>query len=175
MHLSGSITQNASNGIACYIKSKYKNNVRIMHNADENYLYHNTKEVEMCVVQVKITGKTVYLVGIYYHPGNSIENFTTSFIEQMKKFSPGIHENKNKHIIIILGDFNIDAYKKEKDRLYIQNSFNFNFLDPGGHTTNRKTTIDWVLTNVTAIDHKMIAYESVFSDHKPLWLFLKQY
>ena len=59
----------------------------------------------------------------------------------------------------------------------IKNKFNLRLVNPPEYTTIRKTIIDWVLTNTTGendnINHKVYVYESFFSDHKPLWLYLR--
>jgi hypothetical protein len=174
VHLSGATTQNASNGIACYIRSEYKKNIKVRHNADTDNLYHDTKQVEMCVVQFNITSKKVYVVGLYNHPENTFKRFYESFKSNMRKFFPDIDKGNKTDNIFVIGDFNIDAMKKEHEKNKIIDKFDFTFLNPGGFTTNRNTTIDWGLTNSNSIEHQMFSYESVFSDHKPLWLYIKK-
>ena len=43
-------------------------------------------------------------------------------------------------------------------------------------STDRNTCIDWCMTsNERSHQHKITVYESWFSDHKPLWLEIKQF
>ena len=43
-----------------------------------------------------------------------------------------------------------------------------------GRTTDYGTTIDYFFTNLQKTNYQLIRYESIFSDHKPLWLYVNK-
>ncbi|KAF0754430.1 ubiquitin carboxyl-terminal hydrolase 25-like [Aphis craccivora] len=69
-----------------------------------------------------------------------------------------------KNNVIFIGDFNINFKKPPKQLVQILKHFNYKIL-VDGITTDHRTTIDNVITNV---DIAVLVYESLISDHRPI-------
>ena len=174
LNLSGAKHLNASNGIACYVKDKYVNYVRVFSNSSKDGLYKNSNDLEITLVYLKLQKHKTYIISLYKHPNQTFKDFWQTFKEFMRANIPDVENQDCQTNVFILGDFNIDAIKEAQVKDKILNKFNLKFINPNGHTTDRKTTIDWCLTNTKTLQHVTYIYESYYSDHKPLWLSIKR-
>jgi hypothetical protein len=76
-------------------------------------------------------------------------------------------------MLIVLGDLNCQYERStalvtkihQEMKLHTENT---------GRTTDYGTTIDYFFTNLQKSSYQLIRYESVFSDHKPLWLYVNK-
>ena len=122
----------------------------------------------------QIQDQTACVLALYKHPNQSFKDFWCQFKKFMRESIPDIENQSCQTNVFILGDFNINSDKEVQLKDKILNKFNFQFVNPNGFTTDRKTTIDWIITNTKTIEYKTYIYESFFSDHKPLWLSIKK-
>ena len=181
LHMTGSDRDGMSNGLALYVKDENVNACRFVADNSPNSdgIYSTSSDiVEMGLMKFYInTNKIAYLCFVYRHPKAS------DFWHQLKDFltrhlSTRLMTNcRIKDRLILVGDFNIDLLDLESDKRIkekIEKDLGLEQLVVMP-TTDRGTCIDWCATNIEQENypHKVIVYESFFSDHKPLWLYVK--
>lgn len=89
------------------------------------------------------------------------------FVSQLKK------SNLNNPLdsYIIIGDFNIDVFQNESSFEICLKRLQFSrAIDPAISTTNFNTQIDIIFVNDKITFYKAGVYESIFSDHKPIFI-----
>jgi hypothetical protein len=128
LHLSGAKHSNASNGIACYVKDKYKDYVRVYSNSDKNNLYTGKNDLEITLIALKLNEQTVYVMSLYKHPDQSFKDFWEAFKKYLRDNFKSIEQESTKINLFILGDFNINADKETQLKEKILQKFNFKFL-----------------------------------------------
>lgn len=77
---------------------------------------------------------------------------------------------------IILGDFNIDFNNDvQKSSLYNQMIVSYGYKQQiSGFTTENRTTIDHIYTNLNESRVQTCVLETCFSDHKAVWIATKK-
>lgn len=78
--------------------------------------------------------------------------------------------------VIILGDFNIDLITQRNNKIVtlLQDTFRLNnCLDKGTFTTNNKTCIDWLFSNISKKIFSQI-YHVTYSYHNPIYMEILQ-
>lgn len=131
-------TESANGGVLLYIASNIQYKIR---NDLEMYM---SKELESVFIEIlQDHGKNTICGGIYKHPGMSIEDFNTTYLNNLLDKLSG--ENK---YVVLLGDFNINLLKYDTDNsvshfldsMY-QNSLQPHITAPTRITPHSKTLI----------------------------------
>ncbi|MDQ5929397.1 MAG: hypothetical protein QG594_1176, partial [Bacteroidota bacterium] len=121
---------------------------------------------------------------VYNHPNSNLQNFYNAFVQMHRQARP--NGPKDNDEIYILGDMNINLYslkdgeKKIMDKLEkdwgikpYYKKISSTDQRPRPTTDSGASCIDWCLTNNSNDKSKQLSlYESVYSDHKPMALFL---
>ena len=123
---------------------------------------HKIHGVEITVIKIT-THEDWTILGIYRSPKVPV----TQLCQAMTELLNGISPNNN----IILGDFNI-SWLVETERRSI---YNLLVRDNGykqlisSYTTDNKTLIDHIYTNILHLDIQSGVLETYFTDHKAVW------
>ena len=177
IHLSGSNEPNASNGLACYMRNG--RGVNFIIDNSINGLYSSSSGVEISLFTVNLANrKKIYVCSLYNHPKNSFQSFWDEFKTFITDNIPNIRDKAKAPIIFVFGDFNFNLLNRssitDENVGRLMNKFHLKLTNITRCTTDRETLIDWCLTNATSnLRLKSFVYESFFSDHKPLWLFIE--
>jgi hypothetical protein len=173
IHLSGSEKQNASNGLACYIRADLAGRTEFVADNSKDGLYNSSTILEISCIRVKLKRVYHYFVYLYNHPKEKFANFYAELTKFLNQNIPDIGKD-NAPPVYLFGDVNKDIHKKQDKLAQFKTHFGLVATIPKVPTTNYNTTIDWFMTNQTDI-HRMTpgVYESYFSDHKPLTLELR--
>jgi exonuclease III len=170
IHLSGSDKQNASNGLACYIRNELVNKTELVHDNSNNGIYNSTSILEISCIRIKIKDKYHYIVYLYNHPNRPFKDFYSEFKAFLIQYIPNIGKI-DAPPVYIFGDVNKDIDKKKDKLAEFQNDLGLMPNVPKIPTTDHATKIDWFLSNNTNLSTMVSSvYESYFSDHKPLTL-----
>lgn len=155
------IGRNFHRGLIAYKKSNI-NNVAIVNKITHDSRTKNAEYVEhVDLVALKIND--LFVIGGYRSPHASVGLFK----QCMNCMFDACTTESN---LVIIGDFNNDCYRN--DVLWLEKYMNENrnlkrALAPGLPTTNLNTQIDVIFTN--QIDYVAGTYESIISDHKPIY------
>ena len=147
-------------GVGMYISNKVKYSLRTdLCNANSNY--------ESCFIEIERTHGKNALVGVIYRAHTSIDNFISDMVNVLEKI------NKENKLMYVMGDFNIDLLKDDKDRpthdyldLIYSNSLIPAIYKPTRITATSATIIDNILTNCENIIKSYIITTDI-SDHMP--------
>ena len=179
MHMTGSARDGVSNGIAIYIKESIRRDCFFVadNSPRQDGCFDSSDVCEMGLLRCRIKeNNVIYFCCVYRHPNAS------DFYKKLRDFlrthiGTRLIDNKFKSKVFVLGDFNIDLLRTDKDKRVkeaIEKELHLRQLVLVS-TTDRETCIDWCMTNAksTKLPHEAIVYESYFSDHKPIWLYVK--
>jgi len=179
VRMTGSTDPNSACGQICFTHKDFPLSMQFVDDNSRNCLYPRKNDIlEISLFALNLPNETqIYICHVYNHPKNERKNFWQEFKEFLRKHLKTERNDRYKLAspVFILGDFNIhvnennDFYvKKMRDKLGLS------FLHVS-QTTDRKTCIDWCLTNVnhSQQSYDCVVYESFFSDHKPIILRLK--
>jgi exonuclease III len=176
IHLSGSNEINASNGLACYMKNG--RGVNFIKDNSTNGLYSSSSGVELALLTVNLANRQkIFVCSLYNHPKNSFQSFWDEFKTFIIDNIPHIRDKSKAPIIFVFGDFNFNLLQRksisDENLGKFLNKFHLKLTNIDRCTTDRETLIDWCLTNANSnLRLKAFVYESFFSDHKPLWLYI---
>ena len=128
----------------------------------------NYNHVEMTLLKANHPVKNLHIVGIYR---SSSKAKITRFIDALKHLHSTILDDPNIPVII-LGDFNVNLNENASDKNTL-----FKYLIEEKHyvqlinqfTTDYKTQIDHIYTNIPERVKSSGVLESYFSDHKPIF------
>lgn len=176
LHLTGSKNYFANNGLACYVKNELKNQVIINHNADSKFFCKKDKHLEACLVTLIINGEYVHIASVFSNLGQKHDESIGQLKDFLRKNVGNFEDVNCSSNLFILCDLNIDWYKDWELRESFLGEFDLNFINPKGFTTDDDFTLDLGFSNATAkgLPHELIIYESHYSTHKPLWLYIKK-
>jgi exonuclease III len=175
---SGSNQKYSSHGQICFVKNSKINFFTLLaHNANQQ-TYESKNMLELSLFEYMCpTGKDIfYICLLYKHPQMKNSEFAYEFEEFISKHFRIINNNRIDKNLFILGDFNIDFNKKNKMMNYMKSEFGLFPIFSKTQTHDSGSQIDWCFTNVITKDnlaYETIIYESWFSDHKPIWLQIK--
>ena len=133
---------------------------------------YNYNEVEMTITIISHPSPTeqAYIVGIYR---SKTKVKLSKYIEALDYLERTEHANK---ATIIFGDFNVDLDENPHER----NALISNMIESKGYTqlissytTDYRTKIDHIYTNIPQMICASGVLESYYSDHKPIYAFLK--
>jgi hypothetical protein len=172
-HLSGYNKANSSNGIACYIKENIAGLLTVNHNADKQLFCKGRHSLEACITSFKIGEKPLYIACIYRHKEQKFDEFKNQLREFIRANVPNVEKEGSTSNLIIIGDFQIDMEKQIEQKNKIFDKFYLKFMN---EDKIEYSHVDWAITNIDCkeLPHRLIPYESYFSDRKPLWLYLKK-
>jgi exonuclease III len=179
IHLSGSNNANASNGLACYVKKSLTNRTNFILDNSTNGYYNSSSGVELALMTLQLPNNgTLYICFLYNHPSNSFASFWQSFKDFLTTNIPNARNKNLAPPILIFGDFNFNLLQRktisDENLNKFLSKFALKFTNLSKSTTDRETLIDWCLSNAEGKNKmKFFVYESYFSDHKPLWLYLE--
>ena len=166
-----------SNGQICFAKHYIADNfMNVAHNSNDQFESLN-KLIEISLFRYNTVHKVIYICLVYKHPTMSFGEFYNEFSIFLKEnLNFNMHDNlcDNPHLFV-LGDFNIDFNLKKNFLNKITFELGLYPIFKETPTTDlNKNQIDWCFTNVSTEDFSFKfdsgAYESWFSDHKPIWL-----
>ena len=125
---------------------------------------NNVHGIEITVI--KITSLADWtIIGIYRSPKVPIRQLCLAIAEILSSITP---ENN----IIILGDFNINWLVETERRplcnLLVRDKHYKQLIST--YTTDNKTVIDHIYTNISHLDIQAGVLETYFSDHKTVWV-----
>ncbi|MFN7491091.1 MAG: DUF6570 domain-containing protein [Chryseotalea sp.] len=193
LRVTGGTGTNCSHGSCMYVKNdraKRLNAQFVADNSkDQNGIYSKESvELSLFSFDHPVTKERVYILFVYNHPSSSVSDLykeLTKFIND--NLTPTAEEDEeNVYMIeeklVIVGDFNFNVIEKE-NRRRLKNMMRVLNLELAIEkmfdlcSTNRHTLIDWCMTNIhdknnytnNQLRVKSMFYESVFSDHKPIW------
>jgi hypothetical protein len=178
LHLTGCTKAGAKHGIALYASlNSVASCLNCKSNADmQEGLYTANDVLEIAIFYNKDCD--VHICYLYNHPTNTINSFWNQFFSFLTtRLNYNQTEKKFNEDLIVVGDFNIVWEDETKSGVWSKFTkylgLKYQLVD--GPTTDRDTTIDLCFTNID--DHKrrikVIRYESLFSDHKPLYIYIK--
>lgn len=180
LHMTGSNRDGVKNGIAMYVQNKIARScVFVADNSpQQDGIYEQSDVCEMALLKCRMNDQLVlYFCCVYRHP--NAPNFYNQFRDFLRDhLGTRLFDKKLKNKVFVFGDFNIDLLRDDKDKRAkeaIEKELHLHQLVIVP-TTDRNTCIDWCLTNVKndKLPHSAIVYESYFSDHKPIWLYVKK-
>lgn len=133
---------------------------------------------EISLHYITINRYKIYLCNVYNHPSVGKSKLFSVLIDFLKQHIPFKNGRFNEPIFIF-GDFNINLKQDEKSEKLVKDIYNnyrlTSLIDQV--TTDKHTQIDWILTNTNKdnLKYKAMVYESYFSDHKPLCLYIHKF
>lgn len=176
LHLTGSKNIDATNGLACYVKDEIKSQVIINHNADASFYCKDDKFLEICLVTLIINGKVVHIASLHRNKGQSLHKVMSLLKSFLRKHVSNFDNDKCSSNLFMLCDLDVDSVKECDLMETILEEFNLNFINPAGFTTCDDYTLDLGFSKriEDGLPHNLIIYESYYSIHKPLWLYIKK-
>ena len=131
----------------------------------------NYNDVEMTLLKANYPVNNLHIVGIYR---STSKVRITRFIDALKHLHSTILDNPSTPVII-LGDFNVNLNKNASDKntlckYLIQEKHYVQVINQ--FTTDYKTQIDHIYTNIPERVKNSGVLESYFSDHKPIFVSL---
>ena len=131
----------------------------------------NHNGVEITVIKVDQPVQNLHIVGIYR---SKSKVKISKFIDALKY----VHENilnYGNFPVIMLGDFNVNlmensSEKKTLSKYLCEQEHYIQLINQ--ETTDYKTQIDHIYTNIHEQIHRSGVLESYFSDHKPIFVSL---
>ena len=163
-------------GIAVYSKVPYVPgypffyNVVVENSFIKNIIYYSRRTelrtiyigIEITVIKI-ITLEDWTIIGIYRSPKVPVRQLCEALTELLNIISP--HNN------IFLGDFNINCLVEAERRplynLLVRDKHYKQLIST--YTTDNKTLIDHIFTNITHLDIQSGVLETYFTDHKAVW------
>ena len=131
----------------------------------------NYNHVEMTLLKVNQPVNNLHIVGIY----RSKSKVKISMFVDALKHLHSTYINDPNTPVIILGDFNVNLFENESDK----NTLSKYFIEEKQYvqlisqvTTDYKTQIDHIYTNIPERVKSSGVLESYFSDHKPIFVSL---
>ena len=131
---------------------------------------YNCNNMEISVTVVNEPVPSLHIVGVYRSKSKANLH---KLIEALHHLHVTLLFDKP---TVILGDFNIDLLKSSSERKALMQ----NLTDYRGYsqlisqfTTDNRTSIDHIYTNIPHVVHSSGVLESYFSDHKPIFVCLK--
>ena len=125
-------------------------------------LAHNTNGIEITVMKVMILPH-VTIIGVYCSPKISVQQLCHTLNELLSISTSQFN--------IVIGDFNINWLDETNRRpLYnlLINEKNYRQLTTS-YTTDNRTTIDYIYTNLPETQTNAHILETYFSDHKSIY------
>ena len=121
-------------------------------------------KIELTIIDMSSKIKGLIIIGVYSNPKLSAKCLA-------RQMSNVVGELAEKHThFLIGGDFNSDASEKLAEPLH-QFCENFGLRQIINHvTTDNKTKIDLIFTNIPNSAISSFVLESWYSDHKPCWV-----
>ena len=145
-------SQRPSHGMLCYIN----NNIII--NQQKKF---SSSDIEWIFIEISYKNKIIQIVSLYKAPSTN----QTTLIKTLKHIKTFID---NQNTIIILGDFNIDIYQKNKTLTNIVNKIFNTTQTIKDFTTTYQTTIDLIFTNDK--DNTSGTIYLPWTDHRLIWI-----
>jgi hypothetical protein len=135
--------------------------------------YKSTDRLEMVVYQHLLLD--IFVCYIYNHPDNERSFFSDlfKFLAEIKQLKYDKNAKRFRSKLVVVGDFNCQYEKSSALFTKIHDEMNL-FTEKTGRTTDYGTTIDYFLTNLPKTSYQLMRYESIFSDHKPFWFYVKK-
>ena len=131
----------------------------------------NYNDVEMTLIRVNQPVHDLHIIGIYR---SKSKVKTSRFIDALKHLHSNIINDPNAPVII-MGDFNINFMESTSDKnslyKYLIEEEQYEQLI-NEFTTDYKTQIDHIYTNIPERVKNSGVLESYFSDHKPIFVSL---
>ena len=129
----------------------------------------NYNDVEMTLIRVSQPVPYLHIVGIYR---SKSKVKTSKFIDALRNLHSNFINDSNVPVIL-LGDFNINfientSEKKTLSRYLIEEKQYVQCIDEV--TTDYKTQIDHIYTNIPEKVNNSGVLETYFSDHKPIFI-----
>jgi exonuclease III len=180
--LTGRDKDKRSNGCAIYVKESLqagKDYNVVANNAMRN-LYYSTDITEINLLTIRNRNEKIYICFLYKHPKAKSKDLWKSFESFLQACLKLKDEEHIREKMFVFGDFNFDQTSPEANDIQrkMKNTFGLNTQLVCNSTTDRKTTIDWCITNESSLTNKqryeLKVYESYFSYHKPLVLLLEK-
>ena len=199
IHLTTCSLHNHAFGQICFVRTEKAALVKFIgDNANHGNLFNSTKIVELSLFECKLDSamtETFHICHIYKHPSMPKKEFKIALrdfllMHKLLVLSTESNNSQEKYMfkrkIFFLGDFNINYVDKENnhfvDRFFLKYGLSM-LIDTKKYpsTTDNNTLLDWCLSNNRTSDNRpdtieaeSLVYESFYSDHKPLWLEIKQ-
>ena len=131
----------------------------------QNYLYcENSNGIEVIVFRVTALNKQFTVIGLYRSPKVPVTQLCAVLRELLSQHLSTCN--------IVLGDFNVN-WLDEIERRPLQNllitEFNYRQLI-SSYTTDNRTAIDHIYTNITDCPVTSGTFETYFTDHKVIWI-----
>ena len=131
----------------------------------------NYNDVEMTLIRVNQPVNNLHIVGIYR---SKCKVKTSRFIDALKILHSDIINDPNAPVIL-LGDFNINLRENTSDKNALSR-YLIEEMQYAQHinqiTTDYRTQIDHIYTNIPERVKNSGALESYFNDHKPIFVSL---
>ncbi len=131
---------------------------------------YNEVEITVAVIHIPLLMEHVYIVGIYR---SKTKVKFIKFIQALDYLQTTQLANK---AVIIFGDFNVDL----SNNYYEHNALVLNMVESKGYTqlinnytTDYRTQIDHIYTNIPQLIYTSGVLESYYSDHKPVYACLR--
>lgn len=128
-----------------------------------NYFYcENFNDIEVIVFRVTAL-KQFTVIGLYRSPKVPMKQLCAALGELISQHSLTCN--------IVLGDFNVN-WLNETERRPLQNLLITEFYRQliSSYTTDNRTAIDHIYTNITDCPVTSGTFETYFSDHKVIWI-----
>ena len=132
----------------------------------------NYNDTEITVTVINSPVNKIHIVGIYR---SKSKVSLTRFIEALEHLHTGTIFTEPQSSVVILGDFNINLLEPSSEQQAIQRYM----IEEKGYTqlikqftTDYKTQIDHIYTNIPRQVQSSGTLESYYSDHKPIFVCL---
>ena len=179
--LTGSTEFGSRTGLTLFVKQSMSDKITDLASNAANNLVDNHDCIELAYFKFKMNADScINICFLYKHPRmnkmRAIQELEIFLRTQMQCQIGRFKKEK----LLVIGDMNIDA-KDSKNRAEYAMDLETRlglWLATKSVTTDGKTALDWLMTNMDRLEldksFKHTLYESVFSYHKPIWIYLSK-